>query len=43
MKKHLDKQERMGYNNMADFDSGESAEYHGEVLKLAEEAPLLRV
>ena len=48
MKKDIDKTEKMVYNSKADLKNGspQNGNVHliyGEVLKLAEEAPLLRV
>ena len=48
MKKDIDKPSKMGYNSKADLRNGDPQGIfpqfeHGEVLKLAEEAPLLRV
>ena len=48
MKKDIDKPSKMGYNSKADLKNGDPQGrnvrlIHGEVLKLAEEAPLLRV
>ena len=48
VKKDIDKPRQMGYNSRADLKNGDPQDrnvrlIHGEVLKLAEEAPLLRV
>jgi hypothetical protein len=48
VKKDIDKPRQMGYNSRADLKNGDPQGrnvrlIHGEVLKLAEEAPLLRV
>jgi hypothetical protein len=48
VKKDIDKTEQIGYNSKADLKNGDPQDrnvhlIHGEVLKLAEEAPLLRV
>ena len=48
VKKDIDKSNKMGYNSKADLKNGDPRGrnahlIYGEVLKLAEEAPLLRV
>ncbi len=41
--KPIDKRQKIGYNNSCEFMQPATRRVYGDVLKLAEEAPLLRV